>query len=372
LRSCSTGDGDGAILRGFQDANENVFFNASGDLRVGGVNYAESETAADDTELNPINAANDLARRTYPVNGGDANYNNGMIMTVRVNYQFEGRNESCSATQRFEYPADRTEPPRPNEAQVTANGSIIGAGGTAVLRDMCTSTVTTASATIRVGYLDAPIRPEEGTQLLCKDLSWRRVPTATRDCYQFTTAGAQGTLIGNNITPWGGGDLNHFTSGSPGAPYSDFAYPHTPDFAARVGYWQPCDQLTLCGQNPATVTATYNTAPPMDMYYTLVYNNLPAGCVMNFEVVAVDTAGNRSDSRLNTAANKAFLEGSTATGVSSNPYFFAGRNFTALMDEIYYPTCGNPSAASPHASYYRAGLGYYCQPGGYYRCGGSC
>ena len=138
----------------------------------------------------------------------------------------------------------------------------------------------------------------------------------------------------------------------------------------RKSYWQPCDLLAQCGVAPAGSTAT-----PDPQALTINYLGLPAGCVLHFEVVAVDTAGNRSGQLTSSASRRYFADNSLPT-TSANPVtsvgFGAGKDFTIRDDEIYYPTCG----ATLGSPYYVPGLGIFCPSGvtppGYYRCGAPC
>ncbi|HMN69773.1 MAG TPA: hypothetical protein PKC28_14615, partial [Bdellovibrionales bacterium] len=101
----------------------------------------------------------------------------------------------------------------------------------------------------------------------------------------------------------------------------------------RETRWVPCHQLRQCGFPPITNAASFNPAPnisrassnqTLNMTYGQAGSPLPFGCVLNFEVVAVDSAGNSSVAA--TPANRRFLEVAPA-GVEP-------------QNEVHYATCG--------------------------------
>lgn len=274
----------------------------------------------------------------------------GMIMSVQVNYTYKGQSQTCTSTQKFEYPADLSQPPPPDTAKVTVNGSLPGPAR--AIRDYCVmgSNDPTASATIQLGY-SATATHETATQLLCKDLSWIREPKVMIPCQIKSIGSSYGAQ------PYEPTSASFFTNSSPSAP-GPYAYDFNADIGKRTKYWQVCDQLTQCGRPPTPTKAG-------NLLYNLSYTKLPPGCVMDFEVVGVDSAGNRSS-----IASKRFID-EPGTAVTSTA--FSTKNFTAHYDEIYYPQCGDTSYG---VNYYRSGLGYYCgslNPAyKYYRCGQHC
>ncbi len=328
---------------GFQNsADWNAF-----DLNSGTYPVVQDNKAPDDTiaRMSPPVASTPIATRALPGPTTDI----GVRMSARVDYTFNNVNYNCEVTQKFEYPTDRTPPPPLNRVEVTANSSIVG--GARVLRDYCTMggpIVTTANATIEVGYLNQAF--EGGVQFFCKDLSFIRTPGATQPCQN----GAGVQILA--AQPFAASPT--YFSGA-----RDHQYNFTSDFAARLqpasAYWQPCDRVRQCGVTPAAALQTPNQD---SLFLRLTYTALPAGCSMNMEAVAVDSAGNRSTQTSAIAANKSFLELPQAEATTSTAFL---TNFTVRDDEIYYPTCGNTAAST----YYRNGLGIGCA--GYYRCG-SC
>lgn len=314
--------------------------------------YSHVDPADTAARMSPPASASPIVRREFGPGTPVVQTDVGIAMTVRVNYQFKGQPYSCSATQKFEYPQDRTPPPTPNYARVVLNTSIKNPAGATVLRDYCADSITDprASAEIEVGYQN--VRPEAGVQLFCKDLSFeRRVGNGS------TTLGCR-----NGTTPLGGVAQPLSPSNS---TFRDSGYPYnyTARFTLRQQPWQPCDLVGQCGVSPTSSTST--TASPTNWRVRMHYDNLPPGCVMNLEVVAVDTAGNRSGTR-SAAASKKFLD--QAPNFTSTAFVASNLNFTARSNEIYYPTCGRLD----DPTYYRSGLGYYCWKGpapGYYRCG---
>ena len=325
------------------DPERRVFDLGSGEYLNTDTTRVPSETV---TRMNPSASARAIAQRT----SGLGNVDLGMGMSVEVAYHYDGKDYTCAATQRFEYPADRTPPPVPDLAQVRTNTSInynSSFGAQPYLRNYtCSGSLDPrANATIRLGYNS--VAHEGGVQFMCKDLSAVRSYTNTVSC----RSAASGTVLGSHPS------LAQFASG---------AVP--PSFASRQAFWQPCDLLGLCGVSPSGAALTLGTN---QRYLDLQYTNLPPGCIMNFEVVAVDTAGNRSGSRTMSAGNKKFVTAvsspTTTMYTNAGPAGDRNQNFAVSTDEIYYPTCGNRSTGD----YYRKYAGYYC-PAGYYSCNSSC
>lgn len=128
------------------------------------------------------------------------------------------------------------------------------------------------------------------------------------------------------------------------------------DKKEREAHWVPCDQLRVCGKAPSTVGATVNPTGG-NRYLTLEYEDLPFGCNINAEVVAVDTAGNRSSVETPTFVIR--------NENPSDPYGHLAANritvtqsslrFSTWFNEVYYPTCGN---SGPD---YVPGLGVLCE-----------
>lgn len=286
----------------------------------------------------------------------NVNNNIGIGMTVQISYTMKGKNYSCSATQDFQYPEDDSAPPSPNVAKVVhgTNSSIIG--GNNQLRDYCLNTANSstvsagASAQLQMGYDGTNSTFENGVELFCKDLSWIRRPASTTYCKDGGT-----NITGQPI------DLSNpklFAQDGYQFPYN---HSLTVQFGQRFGHWQPCQNLTQCGVDPTLQTNSVATGT-RKLLFTNYYQGLPYGCVMNFEVVAIDTAGNRSDSR--SSSTKAYL---TRLNPVLNPSLTYGdKNFKARDNEIYFPTCGGGEGA--YYNYYRSGLGYYCPKYGYYNC----
>lgn len=333
------------------DANVDVFAPTSGNYVTAG--DVAASTAAGETlaTMSPtIGNTIALGGFTWPVT------DLGVEMIAQVNYTYEGQAYNCSASQRFEYPYDGAAPPKPS-ATISANTSIASTVDP-IVRDYCASgsNLQTASASFQVGYVNTA--SEGGVQFLCKDLSYIRTPTAVAPCLD-----AGGVPIVANQPVNLGASTFRLLDPAPRYPYS-----YTPNFGGREATWQPCDQMQQCGLLPANATAAIIDA--LNKGIVMDYNNLPAGCVLNFEAIAVDTAGNRSGTRTGGLGVKTFLSMTPTTYTSTG---FGTENFAVRADEIYYPSCGNTPSG-----YYRAALGYYCPaylpgyPNGYYTCGAGC
>lgn len=157
--------------------------------------------------------------------------------------------------------------------------------------------------------------------------------------------------------------------------------------AAGEGIYVPCAQLTLCGRPvssmdfvecadaactttnavvPANTNITMDPAATHLPYFNFKpggtgnsdlirfhFNGLPAGCVAQLEVIAVDPAGNRSTT---TAANRRYLNITDAAGGAMPT------DGVSEVNVVRKPMCGNAANAYlPHAISY-PGRGVYCQP----------
>jgi len=254
----------------------------------------------------------------------------GLELSVQVNYKDSTGTHNCFAAQKFQYPQDRTPPKPPNIALVTANPT--------VPLTVCTFNRTTGP-TIQIGYNSAAPGAsdfEPGTQFLCLDLSWQRGwPANAAPAY----AGYPPCIMYNAVGTGSPGIIMD-QSVNPGA--HDTILPNGYDAPAnqvfnRQGQWVPCDLLKQCGQSATTVgynQVETNTATNNHVL-TLTYPQLHPGCVMNFEVVAVDAAGNTS-----APAGQTFL------GTGPN-------------NEIKYPTCGVLCTPQPSWAPGSFTAGYY-------------
>lgn len=228
----------------------------------------------------------------------------GIEVTVRVSYTNNGENKSCQVTQKFEYPADRTAPAAPT-ARIISN-STIPQGNCAV---------PARNVVLQIG-VDATM--EFGSQFICKDLSWRMT---------WPTGPAQPGYIPcrPNAAPFNTIDAHQPLTTAENS-------------AARVARWVPCDLLSQCGVLPTAsytdstgaAKASPNATATNGHYLRLTYNNLPKGCVLNFETVATDTAGNISA--------RSWLE-TTNVGINA---FNAALAVTNRLNVIMEPTCGSP------------------------------
>lgn len=328
-----------------------------------------------------------------PVQVGDPNL--GLRMVVQLSYSAGGQNYSCNSSQNFEYPADRSAPAAPNRVRVVpvpqTNPSVVpeALGG---VWDHCGKGLAgqadaRGSFSLDIGYEGLPIigptAAEPGTQFLCKDLSWVRTAT-TGPIPCFTVPGGiPGAMpAGVPSTP------------QPGTPQmnttNNLQYNSSVNSATRVKRWVACDRLKICNVDPAV--SVFNSNSPGDKYLRLSYTNLPNGCHANLEVVAVDTAGNRSISTHVGGAGtpQGFLiQPSTTVTV-------AGMNFATRLNEIYHPACGGSTLGTAafiplvwplsdsDGGRYVPGLGLFCPPqanwdagvralvpNGYYTCRGS-
>ena len=264
------------------------------------------------------------------VSGGNADL--GFRLKVRVSYTVDGNNYTCESSQNFEYPMDKTPPAVPNDVVITTNTSLSPS------QENCTATLNSKQAVVRIGYT-AGNTPERGTVLLCRDLSYtqNRRPyygsatfdPATSDNYSGACIPSAGTAT----PPVATGGLSPFPrlrvtspGGTAEANNPEFNYQWDKayrDFTSRQNYWKPCDQLSLCGVSATTASSTYGTTS-----MTLTYDSVPVGCLLNFEVVGVDTAGNRSN-----PASPAAMGAFPTTSITEGRIIFP-------------PTCGNSTSCS--------------------------
>lgn len=267
----------------------------------------------------------------------------GFELSVQVQYKESGNDDYCVVTQKFEYPRDRAAPPVPNVATVTSNN-------TNTQLDACTTpSAVTPSVTLAMGYTSAA-EFERGTQFLCRDLSWQRAFITVDTSAPMSGPAAPGAFI-----PCVKGVTASVISYDAALQVLDRATTSVSNEIVpnrtfgRIDQWVPCDRLTQCGVAPTTVvyddgSGTGRTNPnnaATGHRLLLTYTSQPIGCVMNFEVVAVDTAGNMSIA--GSSANRRFLE-TTSAGIDAN-------------NEILPRTCGH------YCSFTNANF-----PRGYYTC----
>jgi hypothetical protein len=295
------------------------------------------------------------------VNVGDLKI--GFRFSAKMTYELKDETYSCSSTEEFVYPTDYAQPAVPDLARVT---SIDPPQATTAIWDRCSDpSLSDGKASVQLGYSSA-IDPEPGTQFVCKDMSWIREPIAHDDGgpAQIKCMTSAGALPQPYYS-----DVLHMNENNDA---SNIQFPFNVDDSLRNKDWVACDHLMQCGKLPQTPVTKVTSG---GFNYTLEYRKLPVGCHLNFEVVAVDTAGNRS-----VPAASGFLQGELAQSATSSDGY--NPPFKSRNNEIYYPTCGNTPTP-----YYKTGLGYYCPPDaswsasdtglypyGYYTCraGGCC
>jgi hypothetical protein len=279
----------------------------------------------------------------------------GIEMSVQIKYMENGNSDQCVVSQKFEYPRDRRSPPAPNIAQVssgntTPEAAAAGCGAGA-------ASPGASAPTIRLGYDPSGGGGEEferGTQFLCRDLSWKRTYyadstapfTSYIPCYKGGALESNISVLDLTTTAKSNEDVNNR------------------DFSVRINQWVPCDELQQCGYSPSTKAYTDGTTGrtnPNDVggagihELVLTYPSLPVGCVMNFEVVAVDTAGNISIA--GNSSRRKFLETATA-GVET-------------YNEILPRKCGIWCNGGTWTSNYPRGY-YTCRPAGICCSGAGC
>lgn len=321
----------------------NVFTARSGNTNV-------SDTEASDYPLPRAPTYDDAVMNTYQIsNRSNGEADLGFRLRVQVSYVVNGTTKTCQASQNFEYSVDNTPPAVPNDVAIVRNGSLQTAALIAS-QDNCSGTISSKPVTLRIGYTTAP---ERGTVLLCRDLSYTQNresnyiddvitpfnnpsgPTSSTTHYSGACIGQAGIALGTRPPATNG--LNPFprqrsTENPAYDPEEnnpstsrlwDQAYR---SFALRENFWQPCDKLKLCGVSPTTVTLTN------EISMTLEYTSVSIGCVVNFEVVGVDTAGNRSNSAVPPVAPARPHRGVIPTlGISEGNIMFP-------------PTCGNSTS----------------------------
>ncbi len=244
---------------------------------------------------------------------GGVSQNRGFELRVQIVYDDENGapNESCNFTQKFEYPRDRAAPPPPNVNTILPASNLTFPVPACVVNQV-------SGAQVRIGYQQAsdPFNREfeRGTTFLCRDLSWLK------------WGGAYVPPAGPNFT-----ERVCVIAGvpRPSIPYYGPAPGYNPlyqDFSLRFNQWAPCDRLRQCGVAPDSVTysAGLRNLAPTNHLYTMTYNVLPQGCVMNYEVIAVDTAGNSSIAgQAGPGLNRRFLDNGAAGIPNENEIAFS-------------------------------------------------
>ena len=276
----------------------------------------------------------------------------GFNLDVQITYQNnQNQTEQCNFTQKFEYPRDRKPPPPPNWNRVIPASNLTGPANAGI----CDPTVQTGM-TVEIGYKQSadtavPKREfERGTQFLCRDLSWKKgfAPVTGGPVTYNMPVCIRGGVVSTTDLVYG---------------YYNGFDPALQDFSVRTtpNYWVPCDRLKQCGFLPTAVSFSQpapNTAGD-NLFYTLDYSppgGMPQGCVMNWEVVAVDTAGNTSVAGQNVlnqpplpSDNRRFLD--------------TGQNgITPLDNQVNYSQCGGYFTPGP-TSY-----GSFILNGGFFSC----
>ncbi len=325
--------------------------------RSGNTDVSSVEPSTYTGDPNPAPTYNTAAMNAYRiVNSANGDRDIGFRLRTQVSYVINGATKTCQVSQNFEYPIDNTPPAVPDDVVIQRNGSLQDAA-LAAAQDNCTAPVN-EQVNLRIGYLTAP---ERGTVLLCRDLSYiqnRQANYSTTlfnnpDGPQTTTTNYSGACIsvaGMSGRPAASNGLNPFPrQKSILAPAADpeISNPSTRllwdqgyrSFAQRENFWQPCDQLKLCG---ATAVSTLNNEFSMN----LQYSSVPVGCVINFEVVGVDTAGNRS----NTAAPLPIAPALPRSGTLPSFTIEDGSlNFNGSVgfgSIVFPPTCGNSTSCT--------------------------
>ncbi len=315
----------------------NVFTARSGNTNISDVEASDYSTPRaptyNDAAMDPYRIAN--------VSNGEANL--GFRLRVRVSYVADGESKVCEVSQNFEYPMDKTPPIQPNDVVITENTSLSPS-------QLNCAAVSNKQVSLRIGYLQSPAAPpERGTVLLCRDLSYaqNRFPNYNTTGFNnptgptSTTTHFSGACInqaGLSSAPTSLNGLSPYPrQRSTTAPEDDNPANHRlwdqayRDFTIRDNFWQPCDKLRLCGATAASVTLNN------ELSVTLQYTTVPVGCVINFEVVGVDAAGNRSNPAVIPTAPARPARGITPT-VS-----IAGIEEGNI---VFPPTCGNSTTCT--------------------------
>jgi len=349
----------------------NVYEPDSGVPPTGG--YREAIIARDETSgasgqtINDISVANaQMATLNQLPNYTVGDKDMGLRLSVQTIYSKKDRDGitrdySCISSQDFAYPADNNAPPVPDIAisVLDQNSSIADAAVSkgVALWNHCGSPSGSPSprpdnsgtARIQVGYSNAALSMvEPGVQLLCKDLSFikRPLPIGTnpgnwKRCF---TGASAGSFVQQPYTTNTSFQLKDTTLDAPNHQYEFNA-----DMSKRSKAWVPCELMQQCGVDPSTAALQLDG----HIWQLDYYQKLPFGCHMDFEVVGVDTAGNRSD-----AATPKFLD-RVASGAYKSNYGNPAYDYQARAVEIHYPFCGSGNG---DPSYNIKGLGYYCEP----------
>lgn len=186
--------------------------------------------------------------------------NVGFKFNVRVTYTQEGADTSCEASQNFQYYAD-TEAPSIPTVSITGNDST----------DI-NHVAPHSNRRIEVTF-EHTAAGERGIQLYCRDRSeYLTYDTADR---------ARTCMFGGSVNP-------SYTVGVP----SDAS--RTPVGATVTRDWVPCDQVRACGRAPVAggLLSGPNNPPRIRNLYDIPSNE---ACDVIIDVVAIDPAGNRSD-----------------------------------------------------------------------------
>lgn len=360
---------------GLSGQHSNVFTDGSGHPTG---TYQNNYISNDEGALTPpaigdlsMGPGSEIATKLPNVSGatvGDPNI--GLKFSVRMTYALNGQNYSCTSTQDFSYPIDQTAPATPDLRQATANSAVDG--NPLGIWTQCGFATgrpdDQATATLQVGYDTIPFEP--GVQLLCRDLSWIRVPDPDpnnqRPCFSGGT-GLTGYYTVPHMHP------SHRVNTAADQTHAQFLY--SANRGLRDKRWVPCDQMRQCGESPNSVGRSLSAS---DNFYTLNYRDLPFGCHMDFEVVGVDTAGNRSP-----VGSLGFLD-DNASREATPITIIGGIRYRPRYNEVYYPVCGSSGGGGTNTQVF-AGRGTFCAPNagwgsfyqtrfpnGYYTCRTSC
>lgn len=233
-----------------------------------------------------------------------------LMMKVRVSFNTPtGENVTCFGEQRYEYPADKTQPVLPDILRVAAGSN------TSLAQTICADAPSNDIA-LEIGY-SAAAGMERGTQLFCRDLSYMRgfnsYPIGASPVFDDPNAPDPifASTNGSSIPCFMNGAYKDEYNQIPNALLS--TYTNRQRNAAGNAVWVPCDQLMQCGRMPSSyaineggaVTAVTTDAPNNSPFtdlngngvpdvFRINYTGMPTGCIMGFEVAAVDPAGNRS------------------------------------------------------------------------------
>ncbi len=209
--------------------------------------------------------------------------NVGIAFHVRVAYQTNGQNFSCESSQRFQYHQDTGRPAQPSVARI-----VVGTNSSYNPAFLCQNNAN-HTVSLEVGFAGAM---EGGSILMCRDRSERLT-------YAYSAATAN-----QNLGCYQGGQQFNPGGGSIPAQLNFSRVYGMPNTGARAiigaNDWVPCDRVTACNVAATSVTVNGGAGPTVTpTVYRLNYT-IPAfpnntGCDVIVDVVAVDTAGNRSD-----------------------------------------------------------------------------